>query len=258
MIKKILGIKVDDITSKEALSWVEHWLNRKAIQQRIIVTVGPEFIVTAQQDRHFRQILNDADLSLPEGIGLQHFAGVTNRIPGTEFMLILCQRADREGWKVGLFGGGEGIASKTKQELLKNYPNLKVAFVIDGQEADNIMGRTYSNAKYISDNSIQKPLNCDLLFVALGHPKQEKFLKHLMIDEHTGTIIKFKAGMGVGGAFDQISGNISRPPHWVSHWGFEWFYRIFVEKPGKRWSRLMRVFKASVIFPLLMIFSPKK
>lgn len=251
MIKKVLGIKIDDISSAVALEAVSQWLSSREKNRRLIATVGPEFVLTAQDDDDFANILNSADLCLPEGKGLQLFAGVVNRSPGTDFVLKLCHQASLHGWRIGLLGGFGNSAQLAGQKLVEKFPKLEIAFILGGGEADNVISQAYNS----KPNNNEK-YKCDILFVALGHPKQEKLIHHL-IKEDSQKIV-FHIGVGVGGAFDQISGNIARPPKWIRDLGLEWLYRPFVEKPGRRLQRVKRVFNALIIFPLRVVASKFK
>lgn len=244
---KILGVKIDDVSKQEIMRKATDWI--QSGKQSYFVTIGPEFILTAQRDADFKKILNEADLAIPEGYGLQLYAGIKNRIPGTDLMLSLCSEATKSGWTVGLLGGEEGVAKKTRLELEKQFSGIKIEFALDGEEADKIIGSAY---KLLKNPKSLKPYSCDLLFVAFGHPKQEKLIYKLIeanqkrIDANT--LVNFKVAMGVGGAFDYISGNIPRAPKWVRDIGMEWMVRLIREP-----KRIKRIFNATVIFPLILI-----
>lgn len=251
-MKQILNVKIDDISQEEFLSKATGWLlNNKEKIPKLIATVGPEFLLTAQKDIEFKSILNSTDLSIPDGVGLQIVSGARNRLPGLEMMLELCRIAHNYKLRIGLFGGGEGVAKKTEQKLLEMFPGVLVTFAIDGKEADRIIGHTYS----IVDKRLTHQLKCDILFVALGHPKQEMFLwnTRLKILNSQFSTFNFKVGMGVGGAFDELSGHIPLCPAWISSLGLKWLYRILVEPMGTKTKRIKRVFKAVVMFPLAVL-----
>lgn len=240
----VLGVRVNDVDIEEALKQVSAWLSEKrslAISPaRLIFTPGPEFLVTASRDEEFKRVLNLADLNLPDGVGLQIFGGIKNRVPGVDFMLALCQQAAECGWRIGLLGGGEGVAEKTKQALLRKLPKLKIPFVKGGKVADQFL------IDIDSFNHVFKPI--DILFVALGHPKQEKVLVKL---KDQGL---FRVGMGVGGSFDFIAGIVPEPPPVLSQWGLKWL--------GRFWTRPFymapKIWRAVVEFPLLILMQKLK
>lgn len=227
MKKTVLGVKIDDVSRQEAADFIIK------NSPRLVFTTGPEFLVTAQENPEFKKILNSADLNIPDGIGLKLFCGFKNSFPGVDLMLDLCKLASEKNLTVGLFGGQEDVAKKTAQALVKRFKGLKVKFAIDGEEADRLI-----------DSGLRRNDMVDFLFVGLGHPKQEKFLSRTYnLEPRT-----FKVGMGVGGSFDFISGNLPRPPELLRKFGLGWLYRGFT-KPG-HWKR---IFKALVIFPWLVI-----
>ncbi|MDO8514898.1 MAG: WecB/TagA/CpsF family glycosyltransferase [bacterium] len=213
MKREVLGVKIDDVSLEEAVDFI---VKNKP---HLVFTTGPEFLVTARKNLEFKKILNSADLNIPDGIGLKLFCGFKNSFAGVDLMLELCRVAAEKKLIVGLFGGQEGIAKKTKAVLAQKYPGIKIEFAIDGELKEPI-----------------KPV--DFLFVALGHPKQEKFLY---------TTHGFRVGMGVGGSFDFISGNLPRPPVIIRKLALGWLYRGFT-KPG-HWKR---IFNAVIFFPWLV------
>lgn len=205
-------------------------VSRHPFKSKIVVTVNPEFLVATQKDPEFQKILNRADLSVPDGVGLKLFAGLENRVTGVDLLLKLCQLAAAKGWTVGLFGGEEGVAKKAKTKLEERFPGLKVAWAVDGREADEERN---------NEELIRKNGEVDLLFVALGQVKQERFLEALR------TAGVYKVGMGVGGAFDYLSGRVTRAPKFLRLAGLEWAYRL-AHQP----QRLGRIVNAVVVFPL--------
>lgn len=248
MTKTVLDVKIDDISSDQALQIVEGWLTAQiGSVPKLVVTPGPEFLLTAQKDPEFKKILNSADLSLADGFGLVLYGGVRNRVPGFEFMVRLCREAAINSWKIGLIGGVEGAAFAAGQKLREKFPGLVIGFTIDGNIADKVL-RHYGLDRSTGSGSevLPKLPDVEILFVGLGHPKQEKLLAKLR-DEPAW--FKFKVGMGVGGSFDYISGSQPQPPRIIRALGFEWLWRGFKKKG--HWPR---IFRATVEFPIVLIF----
>lgn len=233
MKRQILGVTIDDISEGVALAKAEGWL-KEGDRQKLIFTPGPEFLVTATRDPDFKKILNSADLNLPDGFGLKLLAGVTNIVPGVEFLRQLCRAAAKNGWTVGLIGGRDGVAYRTAEVLRNSCPGLKVSFCIDGEKAN----------QYLTDGYTSLPSDTDILFVGFGHPKQEKVLRRM---KEAGE--KFRLGMGVGGSFDFISGQVAEPPAILSGLGLKWLGRL-VTSPA---YMLPKAFRATVQFPLLLL-----
>jgi len=235
---EILGIKIDSLTMEEALRKVEGFLTDG--QQHYIVTPNPEFLVLAQKDEKFRQILNQADLAVPDGIGLifaSWFLGrpLKQRIAGTDLMEKICQKAAQKKWPVFLIGGGEGITEKAAENLRKKYLRLKIGTV---PQIQSLSARTVSEGQSLSEG-------LSLLFVALTVPKQEKW-----INENLEKMPSVRLAMGVGGAFDFMAGQVPRAPKFLRVIGLEWLWRFFCQP----W-RIKRIFKAVIVFPYLVIRS---
>src|SRR3989344_8488556 len=124
MKKQILEVNIDDIKIDQAIEVVNGWIVKSG--KHYIVTPNPEFLVTANEDNRFKSILNDADLAIPDGIGLKVLGGVKNRISGVDFMENLCQLSEEKSFTIGLLGGKNGVAKKTAECLKNKYPKLNI------------------------------------------------------------------------------------------------------------------------------------
>ena len=210
MKKTVLGIKIDDITSDEAIELVRIWLTAK--KKRFIATPNPEFIVAAQKDEEFLNILNNADLSLPDGVGLK-LAGVKNIVHGADFLEKLVEKTPDWKISIGFLGGEPGIAEKAAKYLKVKYPNIKLSFAASGGFVDNT-GNMHT--PYLIPYT-------DLLFVGIAYPKAEKWI-YKNLDK-----LPVKVAMGVGGAFDFISGKVPRAPKFVQNLRLEWLFRLIIQ-----------------------------
>ncbi len=232
----ILGVKIDDVNMDEALTRIEKWIWNPG--KHYIVTPNLEFILAAQKDTEFKKVLNSADLAIPDSssLGLSYwllkksiwerlllwplfFLPVKQlmqfeRVSGTDFMEALCKLAAEKGFVVGFLGGKDEVAEQTAECLKKKYPGLKVVFAESGGEV-NIDGQ------WSGSNFAIPPV--DILFVAFGHIKQEKWIANNL------RIIPVKIAMGVGGAFDYLSGSVPRAPKRMRSLGFEWLFRLAVQ-----------------------------
>lgn len=225
---EILGIKIDNLKEKEVFEKLESFLEDDI--QRYIVTPNPEFLVRAQNDEKFKEILNQADLALPDGIGLifaSWYLGspLRKQLTGVDLMKKICQKAAQKQWQILLTGGGEGVAQNTAEALRKNYQGLLIK-EIDILEFD----------KY----SVERP---SILFVALGAPKQEKWIAQNLRKNPS-----INLAIGIGGAFDFISGRIKRAPKFLRIAGLEWAWRLGIQP-----QRAGRIFNAVVRFPYLVV-----
>lgn len=250
---KILGIKIDLINQKQAVEKVFGWLKESG--KHYIVTPNPEFIMAAQSDTEFKRVLNAADLAIPDGSRLGWAYRMTQEknifkkillfpfflfpikqviqfetVAGVDLMEKLCEQAAEKGLTIGLLGGKNSVAEKTADCLQKKYPKLKVVFASDGPKVDN-MGNVLSSTYYGNKTENSKPIihntnpipQVDILFVAFGQVKQEKWIAK-NLDK-----IPVKVAMGVGGAFDYLSGSVTRAPSWMRSIGLEWLFRLVLQ-----------------------------
>ena len=234
---EILGVRFDLVGFHQAAGIVCDWLKDK--KKRHIVTPNPEFVVAAQKDDEFKDILKNADLSITDGRGVQlaaRFLGlpIPMRITGTDFMQELCEKFAKLEIQIFLLGGENGVAEKCAEKLRDKFPDLKIAGIFEGT-ANETGDREATSA-------INKT-NAQVVFVAYGAPKQEKWIARNLPE-----LTNIKAAMGVGGAFDYISGNVSRAPIFMRKLGLEWLWRLF-----KQPRRFNRIFRAVIIFPLLVL-----
>jgi N-acetylglucosaminyldiphosphoundecaprenol N-acetyl-beta-D-mannosaminyltransferase len=221
----ILGIRVDNVTYDEALARMEGFIADGCPHH--VTTVNPEFIAAAQKDPLFAEILNRAHLNLPDGQGLIWAARILGtplqqRVTGVDTVLKLAELSAEKGYRLYLLGAAEGVAAAAAHELQGRFPGIQIA----GSQA----GSPLPEEDQRLVNEI-KSTDAQILFVAYGAPHQEKWIARNL--EHLGVPL----AMGVGGAFDFISGEARRAPHWVQRMGLEWLHRL-IRQPW-RWHRML-------------------
>lgn len=243
---RILDIPLDLMTKSQLFETIETFIRSRQPHQ--LTTVNPEFIVEAQSNPEFKSILQKADLSLTDGVGVIWAARYLGqplpiRIPGADLVLDLLDLAQAKQWRVFLVGGKAGVAKSAANNLTKAYPDLNIV----GAEAGiNIV---YENNQYIfNDRKTSKLIKFivtkrpDLLLVAFGAPKQDIFISRY------GSRLMVPVMIGVGGTFDFLAGRIKRAPRLIRQLGLEWLWRL-VREP----SRFKRIYKAIIQFPLLVL-----
>jgi N-acetylglucosaminyldiphosphoundecaprenol N-acetyl-beta-D-mannosaminyltransferase len=222
----ILNIPVHAVTMPQTLSHIQQMMTTPGLQQ--IATVNPEFVMTAQKDPAFMTILQQADLCIPDGVGLLWAARILGhqlpeRVAGSELVYHLAQNAAERGWRLFLLGAAPGVAEEAAAVLQQKYPAL------------TIVG-TYAGSPDPAENeAIVNRINAstaDLLFVAYGAPKQDKW-----IARNKETLTTIRVALGVGGSLDFISGRSIRAPKTFQKLGLEWFYRLLREP--WRWRRML-------------------
>lgn len=224
---QILGIPIDAYTYETLLDDIARWLDSGTFHH--VCTVNPEFIMIAQRNDAFFELLHRVDACLADGIGLIWASRILSsplpaRVTGTDAVDLIAERAAAAGWRVFLLGAADGIADKAAHILQARYPGLAIAGTYAGSPAP-------AEASFIVEriNNSQ----ADILLVAYGAPRQD-----LWIDEHRAAL-QVKLAMGIGGAFDFIAGIVPRAPHWMQRMGLEWLFRLY--KQPWRWRRMLRL-----------------
>ncbi|NJP06534.1 MAG: WecB/TagA/CpsF family glycosyltransferase [Chloroflexaceae bacterium] len=221
----ILNIPIDRITEDEAIDRVAAMLSAGGAHH--IVTMNPEFIMEAQQNRLFRDVLRNADLATPDGFGLvlaARWCGtpLRGRVTGVALSHRIAALAATRGYRLFLLGAAPGVAERAAARLQTLYPGL----VIAGCFAGSPHPRHEPFLRQII--AAKRP---DVLLVAYGHPAQD-----LWIARNQPTL-QIPVAMGVGGVFDYITGRVPFAPAWIRRIGLEWLYRLW-HQPW-RWRRIV-------------------
>lgn len=248
---KLLGTRISSTSSQEVLDFVYSSLKNK--KKFFITTPNPEIILMAQKDAKLRRAINASDVALPDGVGVVWainflYGKSVNRIPGRVMFEDLLEFCNRQRLKVFLLGAGEKANKNSILKIKKEYPNIQVA----GRYDIYLNREAYSDA----DRDIIKHIDIDrhinkfkphILFVALGAPKQEKWIYNNIGNLDVG------GAMAVGGTLDSFSGQVAKPPSWISRLGLEWIWRGVLEP-----ARFRRIFNAVVVFPVNVMVSRYK
>ncbi|SEH07123.1 Putative N-acetylmannosaminyltransferase [Candidatus Venteria ishoeyi] len=223
-ILNFFGIHIINTDMEEAIAW----FGKDPEQQRLLAFVNPDCLNISHQDEAYRQILQQADRVLPDGIGIHigcRMLGVSLRanVNGTDLFPRLCQASIPRQQSLFLLGGKPGVAEKVAQNMRKQLPDLRIAGYQDGYFKAEASGQIIQQ---INDSG------ADILLVAFGVPKQEKWLH-----QHRHQL-QAKVLMGVGGLFDFYAGCIPRAPQWLREIGMEWSWRL-LQEPGRMWRRYL-------------------
>lgn len=227
--KKLLGVGITNASKEEILEYILQGLE-KSQEKYYVVTPNPEILVYANKHPEFKSILNNARLALSDGVGVilaGKFLGkrFKERVTGTDLVENLCKVINGKPITVGFLGGGPKIAERTAECLRSRYPGLRVVFAAPEWDKNGFSFRNKYHVlsiKYQGNREKENLHNTeiDILFVAFGFPKQEEWMAANLNKRI------FQIAIGVGGAFDYISGNVPRAPVWVQNLGFEWLYRL--------------------------------
>lgn len=221
----ILGVNISRAGVDEAAAVIEKMIQTDGFHYAF--TPNSEMVMYAYKNPDFARILNSATINTADGIGVVYAAKVfgspTNgRAAGFDIAKKLMGMMAQKGYTLYLFGSSPGVAEQARENLCKEYKNLKIVGVHDGYFSDE------KEKNIISDINSKKP---DVLFVCLGSPRQEKW-----IYEHRQQL-NAKLAMGLGGCLDVFAGNVKRAPDIFIKLGLEWLYRLI--KEPKRLFRML-------------------
>lgn len=283
MIQNLLKVKIDYIKTDQGIEIISNWLSKKG--KHYVVTPNPEMMVDAGFDSQFRKSLNAADLSIPDSSRLgwgSYLASFNNRFlrlilspsfiyphvlprfeypttTGVDLMMELLSLSSEKGFKTAFLGGSPKVADKLFKCLRLKFPKLKIVFCSGNMQVDQFGRMRFdtesiksNQSKYIKSDSHKKlTLNAhtlseeiDIMFVAFGHKKQEKWMHDNLPKLNTRLMV------GVGGAFDYISGSVPRAPKLVRDLGFEWLFRLIIQP----W-RIKRFWK--LVYYVYMVITSK-
>jgi N-acetylglucosaminyldiphosphoundecaprenol N-acetyl-beta-D-mannosaminyltransferase len=211
---EILGVPVDCVTMSQAVQWTETLLAEDKCHR--IIAINPEKVIRANRDPQLLSHLWSGALLIPDGIGVVLAVrllrqGKLQRVPGSELMPKLCELAASRGYSVFLLGASPDVLTRTTQGLQERFVGLNIVGVQHGFVQDEDMPAVIAKINAV------RP---DMLFVALGSPKQELWMARYAPE------LRVKVCQGVGGTFDVIAGRVKRAPLVFRSMHLEWFYRL--------------------------------
>ncbi|HEY5241308.1 MAG TPA: WecB/TagA/CpsF family glycosyltransferase [Polyangiaceae bacterium] len=223
-------LHVDEVTFAQALDAIAAMIAEG--RGGTVVTPNVDHVVMADHDERFRSAYDAAALSLADGMPILWAARVLGtplpeKISGSDLVLPLMERAEREGWRVYILGGGSGVGAAAAERLVQRFPRLVVAGV-DAPRID-MDASVASRAPVLERVRAARP---HLVLVALGAPKQELWMTEVAEDLRPAVLL------GVGAAVDFIAGTAKRAPGWMSASGLEWLFRLGQE-PRRMWRRYL-------------------
>lgn len=222
----ILGIPIDNITKKEAGEITEKLIQQSNKSCQMVFAPNVEFIMYAQKDAEYYELLKQAKLATPDSIGIMMGAKKQHkqfkeRIPGQAYFREIIELSNQKGYTIYLLGGQAEVVQKAKENLKKQYPNVNIVGTHHGYF-------TKEEERAVIDEINQ--LQPNVLFVALGAPRQEKW-----IAEHKEEL-KVDVAAGQGGTYDYEAGRIKRAPKIIQKIGMEWLWRLILQP-----SRIVRM-----------------
>lgn len=238
----ILGMEVNVITNQETLSMVKQWTKPAAtsnIIARYICVSNVHMCMETYDNNDFRRLVNAADIVLPDGrplVWAQQLLGnkSATQVRGADIMLSMCEFAAENDIAIGLFGGDAPLLAEFSAILQQRYPKICIACKI---------APPYRAITPEEDDAYVKEINAAgarLLFVGIGCPKQERWMA-----EHKARLNCVM--IGVGAAFDFLTGRKRHAPRWMQRIGMEWLFRLLSE-PRRLWKRYLKANPRFILF----------
>jgi N-acetylglucosaminyldiphosphoundecaprenol N-acetyl-beta-D-mannosaminyltransferase len=223
----ILGLPVDALNMGYVLAEINRLVSTSN-RANYIVAGNPEKVYALRGNAFLREFFKDATLVIPDGIGVVWalrwiYGQRVQRVPGADLMQTICAVAPERGYRIFIYGAAEEVSADAVLELQRRYPGIQIVGRANGYVKEPEMLEL-----------IQKinELHPDILFVALGSPKQEEWL-HRWLPE-----LNVKVCQGIGGTLDTIVGKVKRAPLGWQRLGLEWFYRL-LRQPSRAFRQLV-------------------
>lgn len=238
------GITIDNLTMAETIDVVDRFVDEK--QSLLVVTPNMDHLYRLRRDAEFRQAYEKAGLALADGCSILWLAWAMGlplkaKVSGSDLMVEYCRAAASKGRRIFFLGGFDDVAEKSASILCERYPGLVAAGAYSPS-----LGFDQKEAESNKIVELIRESRPDILFVGAGAPRQEKWLARYM--GQIGPIV----GVGVGAAFDFVSGRVPRAPVWMQNWGMEWLWRL-VHEPRRLSHRYL--IEDFPLFLLLLIKS---
>lgn len=217
---RILGLPVHNVDMASALAAIRSFAHSGVPHH--IVTADASMLVMAQEDASLHAIIAQADLVTPDSIGVLWAAGRTptplrERVSGVEISERLCAESAAQGHRIFFLGAAPGVAAAAAEKMREKYPGTCIAGVRDG---------FFSEAETDAVISAVRAADANILLVAMGIPKQEKW-----IQAHRNAL-GCSVLIGVGGTLDVLSGQVRRAPRIMQALRLEWLWRV-LSNPSK-------------------------
>ena len=228
MNTELFGLNINTYSFEEAINNAKNLIDGERVSQ--IVTINPEMFQAAEKDPEFTNIIKEAEMVIPDGIGVKIALQINGikvaRIPGVDFAKRLLEESALNNIPVAIIGAKQEVITKAVENLSNEINGLNIVYYHDGY---------FNNEEEIySELNLKSP---KLILVALGSPKQERFIYNAK------KVLKPALMIGIGGSLDVWSGYVKRAPIIYQKLGLEWLYRTITQP-----SRFKRIFPTLPLF----------
>src|SRR5580658_4139193 len=226
----VLGLPLDSLTADGAVEAIEGLIHSGGTHQ--VATANLNFWSNSLMDRHLHRIIAGCSLVLPDGMPLVWVSKLlgcplVERVTGVDMVPRLADLSARKGYGIFLLGGKGDVAERAKELMEAKFPGVRIVGTFAPTEEEMVR---LDHSEILDRIHLAKP---DILLVALGNPKQEKWI--WMHRKRLGVPV----AMGVGGSFEIMVGDVLRAPRWIQKFGLEWAMRL-VQEPARLGPRYFR------------------
>ena len=241
--ERIFNAAVDLVGINDVLDHINNLIKNETKGNYILAT-NMEKVMAIKSDEFLRQAAENASVLIPDGIGVvwairMLYGKKIKRIPGIDLFYAICKEAATKGYKIFIYGAEENVNREAVQKLGRLYPGI------------NIVGRCHGYLKADEKENLLTVINesgVDILFVALGSPKQEKWIQQYL------KRLNVKICQGIGGTLDIAAGRLKRAPAFYQMLGLEWLYRLIKEPLRLRRQFIIPVFLFKVLKEKIGVF----
>jgi N-acetylglucosaminyldiphosphoundecaprenol N-acetyl-beta-D-mannosaminyltransferase len=224
---RVLGVSLSAVSIPIALWRLEGWLADG--EPRYVCLAPAHAIMDYRRAPELLRIANEAGMVTPDGMAIVwilRLMGHRNveRVYGPDLMLAACERSLETGWKHFFYGGGPDVAQDLRRRLEERFPSLAIA----GTYTPPFRPLTPDEDRAVIEQI--RASGADIVWVGISTPKQERWMA-----EHVGKV-GAPVLIGVGAAFDFLSGHKPQAPRWMQRSGLEWLFRLGTE-PRRLWRR---------------------
>jgi N-acetylglucosaminyldiphosphoundecaprenol N-acetyl-beta-D-mannosaminyltransferase len=226
----VLNVRVDAIQIPDAIDRIEWWIRNRS-RCRYVAVTGMHGVTEAQRDSSLRNMLNAADLVVPDGmplvwIGRLRGFALRRRVYGPELMLEFFKATASKGYRHFLYGGSPEVCEHLAGALRRRFPGVAIA----GAYSPPYRPLTpMERAEIVEKINSAQP---DIVWVGLSTPKQERWMHEFR------SLLRVPVLIGVGAAFDINSGAKRQAPEWMREHGLEWLFRL-LQEPRRLWRRYL-------------------
>ena len=223
----VLGVGISTVDPQMALDTIAGWIDRR--ERHYVCVTGVHGVMESQRDAALLRIHNESGLTVPDGMPMVwagHRVGATwmSRVYGPDLMRAACARASQEGWRIFLYGATPETCERLREALTQACPDLQVVGFWSPPFRPLTAEEKHEEVLRIN---AARP---DIVWVGLSTPKQERWMAERRSRLEAPVLV------GVGAAFDMVSGDKASAPAWMQRNGLEWLFRLCSE-PRRLWKR---------------------